>query len=881
MKSTWLPQTKFLAPRLRDDFVSRSRLLDTLLTSVESCSLTLISAPPGYGKTTLLASILDKQLAWVSLDEEDNNLTRFFIVLVMALQKLDSNFGENTQTLISSLENPAAEAGRIVSVLINEIMDGLPATWLVLDDLHLIKEPSIYHALDYLLERIPANLRLIIATRHDPPLSLARLRARGKLAEFRVADLRFTLDEVSSFLNDKQKLTLSSNDMTQLQSRAEGWAAGLRLLAESLDHISTPGDRTAFIRNLTYTDRYVFDFLAEEVLKLQEDAIRAFLLDTSILPELTPELCNILTDRNDSSAVLENLYRRNLFLTLSEDTGWTFRYHALFAEFLREQLKRENSQRFTDLHRRVAEVQMKSAPARAITHFLAAELWGHAAQSIELVSEEFLRQGLLKTLCSWIELLPISVRNIHPRLLYIMGMQALHQGKLNDAIDLLESARLRFIHIGDQSNLAEVLLLMIDTASRQHDYARQADLMQQASAIPLPVHGRVQLLMAQIWQMIYQFEFNQADILVDQVLDIALIANDLRVFNVIAPIMNLHLAFLPSGPERLERYCREVLARFENQVNAINAGTLSLYSILLFLKGSVTDAESFADETHTICNQLGGLAYSDIQAHQVQMQVAGVRGEFAKIELFWRDTLPYIESTTSLKPFVVMALYNLGRAQWMQNKFESARQTNERISTFVDPAEFLEVTVLRHLMIALIEITDRQFENAERELKQAIMIEQKWPLAVIFGSSRLLLAYLYSQTKRESEAWAQFAPVLTDCEQRNMAGLILQETKLAVPLLQLAIKRNYHTDYALQLLNTLSSFTSPRPILVPETGQILTAREVEVLQLIVEGASNQSIANRLVISEHTVKSHLTRLFAKLQVTSRTEAAARAHELNLL
>ena len=647
------------------------------------------------------------------------------------------------------------------------------------------------------------------------------------------------------------------------------------------NQIISATDRSAFIDDLALTDRYVFDFLAEEVLKRQEPEIREFLLETCILPEITPPLCKTLTGRDDAQAMLEVLYRRNLFLTRAGETGKVYRYHALFADFLREQLEREIPERTAELHRRAAEAQRTTAPARAIAHYLSAELWDDAAQSIEQVSEEFTQQGFLNTIHDWIETLPISVSKARPRLLYLSGLVALQRGELDDALTLLESAQCNYETSDDQAGLAEVLLLMIDTVSRQHDYVRQVDLTQKALAIPLPVHGRVQLLMAQVWQSLFQADYKQADLALDQALNLTLTSNDLRAFNVMAPITNMHLAFLPSGVARLDHYCSEALARFGRGVSAIRAGTLSMQGCLLFLNGALEQAAGAADEASAICNQLGGMAYSDFQARFVQAQIAGVRGNQAKSEEFWREALPLAEQTPSLNPYVVTVLYFIGRAQWMQCKFDQARQTEARIAAIVDPAEFPETTVARKLMQALIEMNDRKFGDAERTLQQGAVIEQKWSHAAIFGSARVMLAHLYLQQKREHDAWLQFKPFLAECEQRNMAGLILGETKLAIPLLRLAIDKKLHVDFAQRLLDQLFVPASLKPVAVPDTGEILTAREVEVLKLIADGASNQVIANRLVISEHTVKVHITHIFAKLQVTSRTQAIARTRELHLI
>jgi LuxR family maltose regulon positive regulatory protein len=326
----WLVQTKLHPPLLREDVIPRPRLLAALRQALTSHPLTLLSAPAGYGKTTLLAdfgfrisdfgihnlqSAIRNRLAWLTLDEEDNDPARFLAYLIAALQRLNPACGTTAQTLLASLTNPSAEARRIIGVLINDVLETLPDPFaLILDDLHLITQPTIYAALDYLLERLPPQMHLAVGTRGDPPLALARLRARGQVAELRLADLRFTDDEATLFLNEKLHLGLSPDDLAALQARTEGWPVGLRLLASSLDRIPTPADRTAFITDLAQTDRYVFDFLAEEVLNRQEPDVRAFLLETSILSELTPTLCQAVTGRTDAGTLLEDLDRRSLFL---------------------------------------------------------------------------------------------------------------------------------------------------------------------------------------------------------------------------------------------------------------------------------------------------------------------------------------------------------------------------------------------------------------------------------------------------------------------------------------------------------------------------------------------------------------------------------------
>jgi len=352
----WLVQTRLSPPAARDDVIARPRLLEALALAVASHPLTLLSAPAGYGKTTLLAdcrlriadcgltqtnddqirnpkSEIRNRVAWLSLEEEDNDPVRFLACLIVVLGRLVPGCGDTAQGLLAGPPAPptlrprsgqalggerraGADTRRVIAALINDIVAANPDPFaLILDDLHLITEPAVYVALDYLLERLPAQMRLVVGTRHDPPLALARLRARGQIAELGLTDLRFTLDETTQFLNGKLGMALLPDDLMTLQERTEGWPAGLRLLASSLDRIPDRAGRRAFVQTVAHTPRYIFDFLAEEVLERQEPALRTFLLETSILDELTPTRCQAVTGRGDAPALLEDLYRRNLFIT--------------------------------------------------------------------------------------------------------------------------------------------------------------------------------------------------------------------------------------------------------------------------------------------------------------------------------------------------------------------------------------------------------------------------------------------------------------------------------------------------------------------------------------------------------------------------------------
>jgi LuxR family maltose regulon positive regulatory protein len=897
----WLAQTKLSPPRLREDVIPRQRLLDAQHAALTSHALTLISAPAGYGKTTLLAALPhtfpDLSLAWLSLDAEDNDPARFVAAFIAALQKLNANCGTATRALLNS--TPSIEARRVIGILINDILETLPDPFVVvLDDLHLITEPAVFAALDYLLERMPQQMHLAAAARHDPPLVLARLRARGQLAELRANDLRFTPDETALFLNDKLHLRLSRDDLDALQSRTEGWVAGLRLLANSLDRIASPADRTAFIVRFAETDRYVFDFLAEEVLKRQEPDTRAFLLQTSILPELNTTLCRAVTGRTDAEAMLEELYRRNLFVaaTSAEEQGSrgageisplpprslaplrTYRYHHLFAEFLQKQLNQEMPEKIAELHRRAAEAER--APARKIAHYLAAESWEDAARVVEQIGEQTLESGLLNTVRGWIDALPAPVRDAHPRFIFWLGFCALQRGALEEATGLLERARREFQAAGDAAGQGDALLALVGVASQQHDYARQAMFAEQAREFPLPPHGQVDLLMARVWQLFHQGDWKQVEADVGEAIRITLESGDPRAFNILASILRMHLALLPGEAERLERYCRQALSRFGEGVGAVQAGAHSLLGYIFLMRGWLDEAVQHAERARAISQQLGGFTFLDVETDYVLASAPFIRGDYAAVEHYWQSRLPWLEQTLPLKFYLVSVLHWIGRAQWLQGNASQARETYDRMSAIVNPLELSEVRISRALMRAIVEISDRRYADAERALRALTPREQESRPWFVFGSARLLLAHLYLQWNRPQDALDELARMLADCEENGLPGLILQEGAMMVPLLRLAVERGVHRALATSLLEILDPHKEPKPARVPDTGETLTPREVEVLRLIVAGASNHEIAQQLVISEHTVKVHVTNILAKLRVSSRTHAAARARELRI-
>jgi len=400
--------TKLYIPPARPEIVHRTRLVEQLNGGLHR-KLTLISAPAGFGKTMLLSEWVadcERPAAWLSLDDGDNDPSRFLAYLVVALQTIAANFGEGLLGVLQSPQPPPTES--ILTTLLNEITTIPDDFVLVLDDYHLIDAKPVDDALTFLLEHLPPQVHLVIATREDPNLPLARLRARGQLTELRVTDLRFSPSEATEFFSQVMGLNLSAEEVTVLETCTEGWIAGLQLAALS---IRGREDVPTFIRAFAGDNRYIVDYLVEEVLKRQPERIRHFLLQTSILERLSGPLCDAVTGQEDGRGMLEALERGNLFIVPLDDQRQWYRYHHLFADVLRVHSMEEQPDRVLTLHRRASEwYEQNSQLSDAVRHALAVEDFERAAGLAEMAWPAMDSSFQSTTWLGWVKALPDGVR---------------------------------------------------------------------------------------------------------------------------------------------------------------------------------------------------------------------------------------------------------------------------------------------------------------------------------------------------------------------------------------------------------------------------------------------------------------------------------------
>jgi len=489
--------TKLAVPTTRSGAVSRPRLVAQLNRGLER-KLTLVSAPPGFGKTTLVSEWLRQSqlpVAWLSLDAADNEPMRFWTYVFAALDRLEPGLAADSLAMLRS--SPPLPLEAMLTPLLNALAALERRCALVLDDYQLIGAPAIHAALGFLLDQLPPQLHLVLITRSDPPLPLPRLRVRGQLAELRDADLRFTTAEAADLLQQMPQVQLSTREVMLLAELTEGWAAALQLAGLSLQACK---DTAAFIAAFSGSQRYIFDYLLEEVLQNQSPQLQRFLLDTSVLDRLTASLCEAVTGQSDSAALLEQLERANLFIVpLDEERRW-YRYHHLFADVLRERLHRLHRERITELHHRAAAwYEQHGMLPDAIEHAFAVEAQEDAARLIEQAAGPMLAGGEWITLLQWLQRLFHDVVRARPQLALYYAWAAVLSGELDLVEERLYDVEqaLNDLPTPDDARYSplsawrgQVAAIRGNLATRLGDVQRAIEYSQQALAL-LPEHDQI------------------------------------------------------------------------------------------------------------------------------------------------------------------------------------------------------------------------------------------------------------------------------------------------------------------------------------------------------------------------------------------------------
>jgi len=879
--STWLAATKLRPPAERSDTIKRPHLEAELKQSISTLPVTLLSAPAGYGKTTMLAAIPrllpDYRLAWITLDPEDNDPALFLRLLVAALSKLHPDCGKSALPWVSVGSSDSESVKKATGAIINDVMERVPDPFvLVLDDLHSITEPAVFTALEYLLSHQPPQMRLAIGTRYDPPLRLARLAGRRELAEVRRADLGFTRDETEKLLNGVLGLNLSDLEVSAVQERTEGWPAGLCLLSGHISRMGPAAGGNSPVLSLIRSDRFALDFVSEEVLKNLPGDLRRFLMQTSILSEMTPSICKAVTGRADSGQVLETLYRQNLTIAAieSEEAGEpVYRHHALLARLLSRLLEQEMPGDIPELHRRAALAE--KTPGRAISHYLAAGLWGEAAQLLVESGAELLALGMFDTLHKWCNALPAEERHKHPRLAVLLGRCEIHRGNYSAAAPLLKSARDSFVAAGDVIGEAATVPSLITLAFQDNDRKAASSLVDRAMTLPLNPMGRMSTLLARSWLHIGSSDWDGARADFAEALSLLESTGD-------RPAALMGVTYVVASGVYAVPGCMGLAAEFgwaasrlasPNTALALGGDEIGLWPVLC--AGQLDKALAMAEDIERRRQRIAGYPVLGNDALAVLSVLHAARGDTKAAS----DAASRLLSRTSSAAQTKRGFYlhACGRAMVFAGRLAQAKELAKKLSDANDGLPFTSY-LIAHLE-GLIALASGIREEASAAIERAAEQEALLPIAWAGGSARLLKARLMLDEGKAEAAASVLADVLTEWELEGCMGRVLFDSAAVLPVLSYAAKaRDSVAARALALFSPLPVADSDKS--PADLTKLLTSRECEVLKLIVAGRTNREIARELFVTEDTVKSHVAHILRKLDVTSRTQAAIRGRELGL-
>jgi len=898
--------TKLYMPISRNDYVRRSRLVERLNGGLDR-RLTLISASAGYGKTTLVsewASSCGRSVAWLSLDEGDDDPVRFVTHLVAALQTVSSHIGAGVVHALRSAQPAATES--LLTLLVNDIASTSISMVLVLDDYHRIGDERIAAAVSYLLEKLPPQLHLVIATRANPQLPLSRLRVRGQLAELRDADLRFTPDEAAAFLQQVMGLRLSSDDIRALQTRTEGWIAGLQLAALSMQGRT---DHRTFIRSFAGDHRYVVDYLVEEVLNRQPDHVRSFLLQTSILDRLHGPLCDAVTGQEDGSQRLKLLEQGNFFVIPLDDKRSWYRYHHLFGDVLAAYLREDMPGHAATLHRRASQwYEEHGSWDDAIRHAFAAADGERAARLIELAWPE-LRQNRRETAAlGWLRLLPDELVRCRPVLSVMYAWALLACGQPEGVPDRLRDAERLAVRPAELPDSAA-------SASADAVYADEAEFRRLPGAIAVYRAAYAQLqgdVPATLHYARMVLELVPADDHLPRGAATALLglaawsSGDLkeayRMFaeGMVSVQLSGNLSDVVGGSialaeiriaqgrlrEAMRAYARGLQLAADRGEPELR-GTSDLFVGMAELHLEHNDLHAAEQCLHSCKEQeerTGVAPHYRYRWYAVMARLRKARGDLdGAIELLEEaerlqasDFFPNVRPLGAMKARVLLA----------QGRWRDALDWSRELNLSADD-ELHYLREYEHITMAGVQLARHRSAPADGAVQEAMRLLDRLLQAAEVGERtgsaiEILIAQAMACQLLDDmpAALKKLGQALTLAEPETYVRSFVDEGEPMAVLLVAAAQQGIAVRYARSLLAAFDTSTH-RSISLAARREPLTERELDVLRLLATDLSGPEMAKELMVSLNTLRTHTKNIYDKLEVNNRRAAVRVSMELDLI
>ncbi len=885
-----LLKTKLFIPPAHPSLVPRSRLVDAIEFGVRNGHrFTLVAAPAGFGKTTAVstwASACNRHVAWLSLDEGDNEETLFWAYVIAAIQSAVPEFGDDL--LVSLTTAPPVPVQGILAELINEMASLQEPFTLVLDDYHVINNPRIHERLSFLLDHQPHTLHIIIATRADPPIPLARLRARRLLTELRVDDLRFSRQETKIFLNEVMELGLSAEDVDLLEARTEGWSVGLLLAAQSMQGRE---DKHAFITAFSGSQHFILEYLIEEVLDQQPPERRSFLLQTAILDRLCGTLCDAVLDTQGSEQTLRLLSKDNLFLIPLDQQHIWYRYHHLFADLLVNALHKEFSKgEVLALHQRSSRwYQAAGEMDKAVKYALSGKDFERAADLLENNIEQMIARGQVKILLGWLGALPEEVIQSRPRLLMHQGWVVFLSGKVQQAAKILLLAKqaLQSIPAGEGRDLLHgrlsALLGTITSLTRN----LPAAVMEAEEALTvLPEEALVFRARAKrVLGVCAALQGNMEQALDHLAHAKALASQGGNTFLTSEILSQMATVRKHEGKLSLAWQAYQQILDLYDQPEQFSSACLGYVGMaeITLERNDLPEARRCLEQGIELC-QKGSIGYVLQPAYLIGGLLQYALGDeqaalerIQKGEALSRIGGGSLESILGLAWFQTRLYLQLGDMDkaraWAEGRSLPGEWSFKDMPLVLDE---MHQSLLAHVYLKAGEL-ERVLGICEQICPQA---EAGGRLARVIELSLFRAAALQGLGRPE-EAQVAFEQCLVLAEPAGYVRLFVETGEAVMPLLLTAVESGEHIAYAGRILAAFEGKLESRSAVQEGLVEPLTERELDVLRLMCDGHSNQRIADELIVSVNTVKKHTSNIYGKLGVKNRAQAVLHAREIQLV